>query len=87
MSGLAVTLSIAILGLLTGRAIWVMRSEANAPRGIEPGRGDTEIDCSYFSGAGGGGDQRIVRVPRDPQDYARAFVPRRNRRPQKGDDR
>jgi hypothetical protein len=87
MSWLAVALSGAILAVLTGRALWVLRSERDAPRGVEPGRGHTEIDCSYFSGAGGGGDQRVVRVPRDPQDYARAFVPARNRTPGKGEKR
>jgi hypothetical protein len=83
MSGLAVALSVAILALLTVRALWVMRAETGARRGVEPGPGHTEIDCSYFSGGGGGGDQRTVRVPRDPQDYARAFVPAKQRGPRR----
>ncbi len=45
------------------------------PRGVEPGPGHVEIESRYQSGMGG--EQMTTRVPRDPQEYARAFVPRR----------
>lgn len=70
-----------ILLVLLARAIWIMRREAaeedgGRPRGIPPGTGYTEIESNYFSGVGGG-SQMTSRVPRDPQEYARAFVPKR----------
>ena len=78
MTWLAAWLSAAILTVLVGRAIWVLRAEAGQgpSRGIEPGEGHVTIESDYSSGVGGG-NQLITRVPRDPQDYARAFVPRR----------
>ncbi|MCK0167104.1 hypothetical protein MWU52_06035 [Jannaschia sp. S6380] len=70
-----------ILAVLIVRAVWIMRAEAGEdgggrPRGVRPGTGYTEIESNYFSGVGGG-SQMITRVPRDPQEYARAFVPKR----------
>ena len=83
MSGLAVILSLVILAVLVARAWWILRAEAGGrPRGVEPGPGEVEIRSEYFSGAGGGSEQ-ITRVPRDPQAYARAFVPKDRRLPWK----
>jgi hypothetical protein len=70
-----------IVLMLVARAVWVLRTEARSedggrPRGIPPGTGYTEIESDYSSGVGGG-NQLITRVPQDPQEYARAFVPRR----------
>ena len=45
-------------------------------RGTDPGSGHTIIDATYHSGGGGGGHQMQIRVPRDPQAYARLFVPK-----------
>jgi hypothetical protein len=72
-----------IVAVLVARAVWIMRAEARRPdggrpRGIEPGTGYTEIESDYSSGVGGG-HQLTTRVPRDPQEYARAFVPKRSR--------
>ena len=83
MNALAVTISGLIVAVLVIRAFWVMRQEARMPhngrpRGIAPGNGYEEIVSDYTSGAGGGSRQ-VTRVPRDPQEYARAFVPRRNK--------
>ena len=75
-----VAISAAIIVVLAVRAIVIMRRETDAPRGSLPGRGYHEIDASYFSGGGGGGSQSTFRVPRDPQEYAKGFVP-----PQKDD--
>ena len=81
MSYLAVLLALVIVGTLVARALWIMRAEGRQedggrPRGVRPGSGYTEIQSDYFSGLGGG-SQSTTRVPRDPQEYARAFVPRR----------
>ena len=73
-----VILSAAIIVVLVVRAIFVMRREdPSAPRGVLPGKGYTEVDSSYFSGGLGGGHQSSFRVPRDPQEYAKGFVPRK----------
>ncbi|WP_308917959.1 hypothetical protein [Jannaschia sp. LMIT008] len=81
MTGWATVFACAIVAILVVRAVWVLRREGGArPRGVEPGDGHVEIESEYFSGLGGGA-QQVTRVPRDPQAYARAFVPRnRNRR-------
>ena len=76
MTGTAIVLSLAILLVLVARAVWILRAEGGRrPRGTEPGDGHVEIESQYFSGLGGG-SQQVTRVPRDPQAYARAFVPR-----------
>lgn len=63
--------AIAVVTLITaGLAI---RRDRNAPRGQAPGHGDTVIDVQYSSGLGGESAQ--IRVPQDPQTYAKAFVP------------
>lgn len=78
MTALAGVLSGLILAILVGRAAFVLRAErgAGATRGVAPGPGHTEILSEYASGLGG--ERMTTRVPRDPQSYARAFVPRRN---------
>ncbi|MBM2577047.1 hypothetical protein JQC91_12135 [Jannaschia sp. Os4] len=68
-----------ILVVLAVRAVFVVRSEPDRPRGVEPGEGYTKILSEYSSGVGGG-ERLITRVPRDPDAYARAFVPRKERR-------
>ncbi|SFI44350.1 hypothetical protein [Jannaschia pohangensis] len=85
MTDLAAYLSAIILAILLGRAIIVLRAEARQPdrgrpRGIDPGTGYTKIESNYSSGVGGG-DQLTCHIPKDPQEYARAFVPRRDRTP------
>ncbi len=68
-----------ILLILGIRAFIVLRNERDAPRGSKPGKGYHEIDASYWSGGGGGGQQGSFKVPKDPQEYARRFVPRNRR--------
>ncbi|MEM1078419.1 MAG: hypothetical protein AAGI09_07820 [Pseudomonadota bacterium] len=72
-----VVLSGALLGVLLIRAIWVVQDEERNPpeRGSAPGVGYTKIEANYHSGGPGGGHSTIIRVPRDPQEYARSFVP------------
>ena len=56
------------------------KSGNKAQRGCAPGQGDQVIDTSYGSGGLGGGHGDVTRVTRDPQKYARAFVPRSARK-------
>lgn len=66
-------------------AVWRARSERRHGLfpGTEPGEGDHIIDNGYISGGPGGGHPTITRVTRDPQRYARAFVPRRKEKDKK----
>ncbi len=46
------------------------------PRGTAPGRGDTLVNHGNEMGGGhGGGHPTAHRVTKDPQIYAKAFVP------------
>ena len=70
----------AIAAVVVIRTLAVMRAEKGRPRGAAPGRGHTRVEAGYWSGGGGGGHDGHFDVPRDPQDYARRFVPRAQRR-------
>ncbi|MEM1430888.1 MAG: hypothetical protein AAGG09_15640 [Pseudomonadota bacterium] len=71
-------LVLAILCAVVMKARQALREDADTPQGLAPGTGDHIIEVEYSSGLGGGHATRI-RVPRDPQAYARAFVPMRER--------
>ena len=73
----AFLLCAAILVVLVIRTALVIRSEKDQPRGSAPGKGDHVIDANYNSGLGGQPGE--FRVPRDPQEYARRFVPKNRR--------
>ena len=77
LSAPVVVISAAILVVLAARAAWVIRSEKNQQRGSLPGRGDHVIEANYNSGLGGHTGQ--FRVPKDPNEYARRFVPHSRR--------
>jgi hypothetical protein len=74
-------LAAAILVVLTWRTLAIMRAEKGRPRGAPPGRGHTRVEAGYWSGGAGGGHDGHFDVPRDPQAYARRFVPRDRRQP------
>lgn len=77
MSDLVVILSALILVVLGIRTAAVVRSDPpRRERGSLPGEGHHEIEVNYDSGAGGGTQRGHFTVPRDPQEYARRFVPR-----------
>ena len=78
---LIAAISALILLVLAVRTAAVMRAERGDRRGVPPGRGHTRVEAGYWSGGAGGGHDGHFFVPRDPQDYARLFVPR-----QTGDD-
>jgi hypothetical protein len=75
LGGLLAGMSVLVLVLLVFRAAQAVVTERKAPRGVDPGHGDTLIDVNYASGGGGGGHSTTIRVPKDPQEYAKAFVP------------
>ena len=77
---LPVLLGLAILGVLGWRVRAVLRSERDAPRGAAPGKGHHTLVSEYFSGGGGGGETTRYKVPKDPQAYARLFVPKDDRK-------
>ncbi len=79
MSGavaLSAILSGLILTVLALRAWYVMRIERGRPRGSPPGPGQHVLRSDYFSGGGGGGQSVEYTIPRDPEAYARLFVPK-----------
>ncbi|MCY4289599.1 MAG: hypothetical protein OXC63_13545 [Aestuariivita sp.] len=57
---------------------WIsLRQSKNEGRGSLPGQGYNIIESNYCSGAGGGGHTSVHRVPKDPQEYAKKFNPRK----------
>ena len=66
-----------ILVVLAVRTAAVMRAERGARRGSPPGEGHHRVEAGYWSGGAGGGHDGHFTVPKDPQEYARRFVPRR----------
>ncbi|WP_170330541.1 hypothetical protein [Ruegeria arenilitoris] len=52
------------------------KSDPKPERGIEPGQGEQLVNASYDSG-GGGGHGIVVRVPKDPQEYAKIMTPKK----------
>ena len=77
MSDLAVILSALILLVVIVRTIVVIRGDPpGSERGSLPGEGYHEIEVNYDSGAGGGTQRGRFTVPKDPQEYARRFLPR-----------
>ena len=68
-----------------GVLVWLaarlsLKMSKGTERGSLPGNGDHIIEANYSSGAGGGGQQTTYRIPKDPQEYAKRFVPREKRK-------
>ncbi|MCC1493329.1 hypothetical protein [Cognatishimia sp. F0-27] len=76
--------SAALIGVLCALIVcvavfraWVaIRNDKHQGRGSLPGKGYHTIDASYHSGGSGGGHSAEFRVPKDPQVYARLFIPK-----------
>ncbi len=77
---LAIVLGAAVLLLAVLRAAQSIRHNKHRERGSDPGTGYHEIEANYHSGGGGGGHSYTFKVPRDPQEYAKTFVPRNKRK-------
>jgi len=69
-------LSALVLLVAVLRGAQAMRHDTLSKRGSDPGKGYHVIDASYHSGGSGGGHSAEFRVPKDPQEYARLFVPK-----------
>jgi len=72
-----VVLIIIVAGL---RAAQSIRHTKGTERGSLPGKGHHIIEANYHSGGGGGGQSSQFRVPRDPQEYAKTFIPKDKRK-------
>lgn len=67
-------LAIVLVAVISGAM--ALKRTRGTERGSLPGKGDHVIEANYSSGAGGGGHSTTYTVPRDPQEYAKRFVPR-----------
>lgn len=77
--GLTIPILIAlILAVLVIIGIGRQRQFDGTRRGSPPGKGYHTLESNYSSGLGG--HDTTWRVPRDPQEYARSFVPAHARR-------
>ena len=66
----------AIIALLLARTLYVLRKERGETlRGSEPGKGHHTIHAEYSSGFSG--HSTTYHIPRDPQAYAKLFVPQK----------
>lgn len=74
--GLTLLAIVIVLAITVSLAI---RQDRATPRGQEPDKGRFVREIPYQSGLGGGQVARID-VPRDPQAYARQFVPKSARK-------
>ncbi len=66
---------IAIVAMAVLCGAYSLRRTRGTERGSPPGKGDHVIDLDYNSGAGGGSQTARYTIPKDPQDYAKRFVP------------
>ncbi|XDA96509.1 hypothetical protein AB1M95_10195 [Sulfitobacter sp. LCG007] len=76
MTGTIVILSGLVLLLAVGRGLQALRHTEGTERGSEPGEGHHVIEAEYSSGGGGGGQFMRYEIPKDPQEYARIFIPK-----------
>lgn len=67
-------LSALILLFALLRGLQALRHTKGEERGVDPGEGYTKIEANYSSGLGG--HSKEYSVPRDPQEYAKTFIPR-----------
>lgn len=90
MTGAAFWITAAVVAVVVGLLIVGLirhdrhrRTHGPRKRGVEPGQGDQILHAGErlaFIGAGNEDASRIWRVTRDPQQYAKGFVPDRNRK-------
>lgn len=82
MTAQAVTIGVllAAIALLLGlHARRIVRAERGQRPGQPPGEGEFLSQITYSSGLSGG-NTATIRAPRDPQAWARQFVPRDRRK-------
>lgn len=76
-----------LVALRAAQSIRHDREKHGDGRGSAPGKGYHVIDSSYHSGGAGGGHSSEFRVPKDPQTYARLFVPHERKRKDENHER
>ncbi len=79
-AGLITLLCVAIFVMALLRAAQSIRHTKGTERGAHPGKGYHVVEANYHSGGGGGGHSGSFTVPRDPQEYAQIFIPRKQRK-------
>ncbi|MAU53863.1 MAG: hypothetical protein CMN17_16160 [Roseovarius sp.] len=81
MPGAALITILSALVILVAvlRAAQAIRQDRASGRGCEPGTGHSVIESHYSSGGAGGGQSMSYRIPRDPQAYAKLFIPKDRR--------
>lgn len=67
-------LIVAVVGMIAALAFFNQRSNPGK-RGSKPGKGFHTLQSGYQSGMGGG-NVKYWRVPKDPDQYAKLFVPK-----------
>lgn len=75
---LLLLVAIVVVSIIAGAAS--LRRTRGTERGSPPGKGYHVIDVNYNSGAGGGTQMTSYTIPRDPQEYAKRFIPRETRK-------
>ncbi len=65
----------ALIVLFIGALAVMSKRKDTDQRGSEPGKGYHTLTSDYQSGMGGG-HVTTWKVPRDPQEYAKRFVPK-----------
>ncbi|MBE0452362.1 hypothetical protein [Roseovarius autotrophicus] len=78
--GLITLLAVLVLIVAVLRAAQAIRQDRAIGRGTEPGQGHSVIESHYSSGGAGGGHSMSYRIPRDPQTYAKLFIPKDRRK-------
>jgi hypothetical protein len=78
MSGgwLITILSGLVLLMAVLRAAQAIRQDRAQEHGTLPDKGHSVIESHYSSGGAGGGQSMSYRIPRDPQTYAKLFIPK-----------
>ena len=72
-------LSLAIVSVAAISDLLALRRDRDTKRGSLPGDGTHIIEANYSSGVGGG-HSTTYEVPKDPQAYAKYFIPREKRK-------
>ena len=80
MDPVVLILVLLIAAAVAALAVMALRQDRiDGDRGSEPGKGYHELRSDYQSGVGGG-HVTTWKVPRDPQEYAKRFVPKERRK-------